>query len=56
MQEFALIDRAGMIRGLHYPDDQEHLERARYRWYFEKLLTIQLQTQMARRDYQGSVQ
>lgn len=56
MSQFALIDRAGMIRGLHYPDDQAHLEAARYRLYFEKLLTIQLQTQMARRDYQGSAQ
>ena len=43
-----------MIRGLHYPDNYEHLEKARYRWYFEKLLAVQLQTQIARRHYQGT--
>ncbi len=54
MTQFWLISRPAMIRGLHYPDDQEHLEQARYRWYFEKLLAIQLQTQIARRHYQAT--
>ena len=50
------MSRVEMIRNLHYPQDKEHLERARYRLYFEKLLTIQLQTQLARRHYQGTVE
>lgn len=54
MTEFNLITRAEMIRGLHYPESQEHLEAARYRWYFEKLLGIQLQTQLTRRHYQAT--
>lgn len=54
MTQFWLISRPSMIRGLHYPDDHEHLERARYRLYFEKLLAIQLQTQITRRHYQGT--
>lgn len=54
MTEFDLITRAEMIRGLHYPESQEHLEAARYRWYFEKLLGIQLQTQLTRRHYQAT--
>lgn len=56
VQEFGLVSRAEMIRGLHYPSSHEHMERARYRLYFEKLLTIQLNTQIARRHYQATTQ
>jgi len=54
IDEFGLINREQMIRGLHYPDDHEHLKKARFRRYFEKLLTIQLNTQIARRHYQSN--
>ena len=51
-QRYELAETAEALRQIHFPDGPEQAERARYRFDFEQLLTIQLLTQTSRRAWQ----
>lgn len=40
--KYRLVSRDFAIRQIHFPESEEHLEKARYRLIFEELLTLQL--------------
>lgn len=42
MREFDLLPRRQAVRGLHFPEDEKMLERARYRMKFEELFFFEL--------------
>lgn len=49
---FQLPDIATTIKNLHYPKDADDLREAKYRLYFDRLLKIQLQSIIARKEYE----
>jgi ATP-dependent DNA helicase RecG len=46
-----LLNITDTIRNLHFPEDQETLQKAQYRIYFEKLLKIQLISLLGKINY-----
>jgi ATP-dependent DNA helicase RecG len=51
-QKYDLVDVRTMMRALHCPDDRAMLDKAKERMFFERLLRIQISSQLAKRDYQ----
>ncbi|HEY8108540.1 MAG TPA: ATP-dependent DNA helicase RecG [Patescibacteria group bacterium] len=48
-----LLPLADAVRSIHFPDDEEAAERARYRFDFEQVFYRQLIAQRRRRDWQA---
>ena len=52
LKKYDLVDVRTMMRCLHSPDDRATLDKAKERMFFERLLRIQISSQLAKRDYQ----
>jgi ATP-dependent DNA helicase RecG len=51
-KKYKLLDIAQSIKNLHYPDTQAHKQKAQYRIFFDRLLKIQLYSQLQKQAYQ----
>lgn len=51
-EEFELPDIVQSIKSLHYPTDPDNLKQAKTRIYFDRLLKVQLQSLIAKQDYE----
>ncbi len=49
-QEFNLVKLPDAIKGIHFPDDQRHLDLATRRLKFDEIFILQLQAELARRE------
>jgi len=52
LQEFKLMDTQNTIKNMHYPDTEEDQENAIARIFFDRLLRIQLSSQIKKSEYQ----
>lgn len=52
LKKYDLVDVRTMMRCLHSPDDRATLDKAKERMFFERLLRIQISSQLAKREYQ----
>lgn len=55
-EKFKLIDVITTIKNLHYPENFQLLEQARFRLFFDRLLRIQLYSLKNRLEYQGTLE
>ena len=55
LTEFSLLDVQTTIRNMHFPDNEELLQMAQQRVYFDRLLRIQLHALLTRQEYQSTV-
>lgn len=53
-KKYKLLDIAQAIKNLHYPDTQVHKQKAQYRIFFDRLLKIQLYSQLQKQSYQSA--
>jgi ATP-dependent DNA helicase RecG len=52
LDNYNLLDIQTTIKTLHYPEDHLTLKQARYRIFFDKLLKVQLLSQLNKLEYQ----
>lgn len=52
-QKYKLMGMQETIKNMHYPDNQAHKQKAQYRIFFDRLLKIQLYSQLQKQSYQS---
>jgi ATP-dependent DNA helicase RecG len=53
-KKYKLINIQDTIKHMHYPESQAHKQKAQYRIFFDRLLKIQLYSQLQKQAYQSS--
>ena len=51
-EKYELLDLAETMTELHYPTTYEKLNKARYRIYFEKMLKVQINSMVNKKEYE----